>query len=641
LPSVTCVDVLFTKIWNTGSISWPNEDTKDTEETILLTVDGKHLTHASFGPIEAEAFFTKCLATASSNKANVSLARLIIPISSGYVARSDILSQRFLDCPGVLDIASFTRPQQRLEGNDLGRGTLFESFARSMGALRLDTTDSGSGPSSGTSPILAFNPIFESLDKEMQDRLTFPWLGKTTAKQQRPTLAIVDGGLSSPDTGGTGGSIYLAAQALGIDMVVFDSPNHWVNSQKYRHWRKDTVELELLLKPDAGFSDRIFDAVRSYEGHLDGIVTFRDHYKFFVAQAAERLGLPTSPSASYAIATDKYETRISEGHAAYKASTSQQAAELINKHSVGFPVIIKPTNGFLSEGVHRVESLSDLETHVQLINTDRHGMEFVIERYCDGPELDINVVMINDEIILFEASDDFPKGADSNAVQGTVGTFIEVANVLPTALPQNEQNILREDLRQSLIRMGFHDGFFHIEARIEGSSMAYSTEQGVLDLRPRERLNGLVGPPNTWLIEVNPRPPGIQASEAIRHTYGVDYFGIALLFALDDKERIMQLSHTFARGPQYWCEMVFIPVEAGGSFESSDVCQDLFQRRPDLAKNITSHFCFLRKGDKVQDPLTSGVNSWVAYFNVYSRQSRAHLLELAQSVRREVRYTII
>ncbi|KAF2785585.1 hypothetical protein K505DRAFT_261768 [Melanomma pulvis-pyrius CBS 109.77] len=100
-------------------------------------------------------------------------------------------------------------------------------------------------------------------------------------------------------------------------------------------------------------------------------------------------------------------------------------------------------------------------------------VKYVIERYCDGSELDINVVMIDDEIILFEASDDFPKGADSNAVQGTVGTFIEVAHVLPTALPQNEQNILQEDLRQSLIRMGFHDGFFHIEARIEWSSMAY------------------------------------------------------------------------------------------------------------------------------------------------------------------------
>lgn len=631
--------MLFTEISNTGPVSWSSEDTKNTMNYSLI-LDGERLNTGSFGTAEAEIFLTKCLAAASSNKAKISLARLIIPTSSGYMARSDIISQRFLDCPSVLEIASFTKPLQRIEETDLGTGTLLESFAGSMGALLLDPTGSSWDSSSGTPPIPAFNTTFDSLDKEIQDRLTFPWLGQTAPKQQRLTLGIVDAGLSSPDTGGTGGSIYLAAQALGIDMVAFDSPNHWVNSDKYRHWRKDHVELELLLKPNADFSDRIVDAVRSYKGHLDGLLTFRDHYKFFVAQAAERLGLPTSPSASYATATDKYETSVSEGHAAYKASNAQEAVELIKKNNVEFPLIIKPTNGFLSEGVHRVESLGDLESHVQSINTDRHGMEFVIERYCDGPELDINVVMVDDEIIFFEASDDFPKGADTNGVEGTVGTFIEIANVLPTALPQSEQDILKEDLRKSLNRMGFHDGFFHIEARMDGSSMEYTTENGVLDLHPRKNSNGVTAPPTTWLIEVNPRPPGIQASEATRYTYGVDYFALGLLFALDDKERVKQLSHTFARGHQYWCEMVFIPVETGGTFQSDNVCQELFQRRPDLAKQITSHFCFLNKGDKVQDPLTTGVNSWVAYFNVCSRQSRAHLLELAQTVRREVRYTI-
>lgn len=94
----------------------------------------------------------------------------------------------------------------------------------------------------------------------------------------------------------------------------------------------------------------------------------------------------------------------------------------------------------------------------------------------------------------------------------------------------------------------------------------------------------------------------------MRQTYGFDYCGLALLFALDDKQRTTQLSRPFAQGAQYWCEMVFIPVEKGGMFESGNVCEELFSRRPDLAACVSASFCFLRQGDQVKDPST-GVNS--------------------------------
>lgn len=413
-----------------------------------------------------------------------------------------------------------------------------------------------------------------------------------------------------------------------------------MNGPKYRHWRKAFVPLELQLEPDAGFADRIADAVRSYEGHVDGILTFRDHYKLPVAEAAQQLSLPTYPASAYAIATDKFRTSVSEGRTAYQASSAEEAVRIVQKHRLDFPLVIKPCNGFLSEGVFRVENISQLQAGAQAIDTDRHGKEFVIEKYCDGPEVDTNVVLCDGEVIFFEASDDFPKGVDVNG-RGNVKNFIELANVLPSALPEHEQTLLRDSLRQGLIRMGFQDGFFHLEARVADSSMEYATKDDAPDIRERENVDKGAAVPSVWLIEVHPRPPGIQASEAVRHTYGVDYFGLALLFALNDKHRVKQLSHAFAQGPQYWCEMVFIPVEKGGAFESGDVCDELFARRPDLADHVSSSFCFLKKGERVLDPLKTGINSWVAYFNVFSRESRAHVLELANCVRREVKFSIV
>jgi len=246
-------------------------------------------------------------------------------------------------------------------------------------------------------------------------------------------------------------------------------------------------------------------------------------------------------------------------------------------------------------------------------------------------------VLCDGELILFEVSDDFPKSADANG-QGDVKTFIELANALPSKLPESELEVLRSSLHQSLLRMGFRDGFYHLEARVENSTMEYATVNAVLDLV--ERTSPPKTAPASWLIEVNPRPPGIQASEAVRHTYGVDYFGLALLFALEDRDRVRQLSHTFASGPQYWCEMVFIPTEKGGVYESGDICKGLFAKRPDLCDHVSGSFCFLKKGDKVHDPST-GVNSWVGYFNVFSRESREDLLRIGDVVRAEVEFSIV
>jgi hypothetical protein len=618
------VDILFKEARRSPSFQW-RSDTKVLFEWSENEED--EITPQDLGSAAAFSFLLEALITVDKQRGNV--VRLVVPQSSGYIVRSDVLPLRLLDCPQVATVVSFAKVHQFFDGESTNVdvddfGSFLEVFAASAGGMLLKIPKSGSGE----------NPR-GLLDEELRNRLSFPWL--TTEKPKRQTLAIVDGGISGPDNGGSGGSVYIAAEALGIDMVVVDSPNHWVNGPKYVHWRKALVPLELPLEPDATFASQIVKAVSSYEGHIDGIITFRDHYKLPVAQAAEQLSLPTYLPSAYEIATDKFKTSIHEGHKAFNASGVEEAARILREHNMQFPLIIKPTNGFLSEGVFKVENLEELEAGVLGINTERHGKEFVIEKYCEGPEVDANFVLCDGELLFFEVSDDFPKTGDSNG-HGDVKSFIELANVLPSALPDNEQAVLRDSLHHSLLRMGFKDGFYHLEARVENSSMEYATANNVLDLV--ERSVPAKEAPSAWLIEVNPRPPGIQASDAVKHTYGLDYFGLALLFALEDKQRVKQLSHAFAQGPQYWCEMVFIPVEKGGVYESGDLCAELFARRPDLAACVSGSFCFLRKGDAVKDPST-GINSWVAYFNVFSRESRAHVLELGEMVRREVQFVIV
>ncbi|KAE8148646.1 hypothetical protein BDV25DRAFT_157925 [Aspergillus avenaceus] len=622
---------LFIKTASTSpDFSWPSNKEEVGISISSSTDDRRDVGARDFGSSEAFGFLLDALAAADAGHGSV--VKFVVPQTRGYIIRSDIIPKRLLDCPLVVKTVGLAKVHQLYDREANGTEDLHQLsdvFAAAAGGMLVKACDPVDGKT--------VDALLASLDDELRNRLSFPWLSAQSAG--RKTLAIVDGGISSPDNGGTGESVYMAARALGIDMVVLDSPNHWVNGPRYTNWRKATVPLECPLHPDAEFVDRIVEAVRSYDGSIDGIVSLRDHYKHPVAEAALRLSLPTYLPSAYEIATDKFKTSISEGHHAYVASSSEQALAIVQEHHLSFPLITKPTNGFLSEGVFRAESAEELEAGIKTIHTDRHGCEFVIEKYCEGPEVDANLVLCDGEVIFFEVSDDFPKGADANG-DSSLNTFIEVANVLPSKLPESELSMLKEELAKSLIRMGFRDGFFHLEARVESSSMNYVTENGILDLAESKTAVQQRPTPSSWLIEVNPRPPGIQASSAVEHTYGVDYFALALLFALDDKERVKQLSHPFLQGPQYWCEMVFIPVEKGGVYDSGDVCTELFERRPDLAAHVSRSFCFLRKGDKVADPST-GINSWVAYFNVFSRTSREDLLRIADAVRQEVSFSII
>ena len=560
--------------------------------------------------------------------------RVIVPRSEGHIVRSDIITIRLLDCELVRRTTSFAKTHQLFDGKEVSIKNIEQLpkiFAAAAGGLLLKQRES--------TYINTLDLLPTPLDLELQNRLSFPWISKQAPR--RKVLAVFEGGRGGPETGGSGESIYTAAAALGIDMVVFDEAGHWLEGPKYAHWRKAFIPFQLEKEYQNGtFTDRVVEVVHDYiasNGPVDGIMTGCDHYKVQIAEAALQLSLPTSPPAAYAIATDKFKTSVSEGHHAYLASSAEQAASIVEENKLEFPLIIKPCHGWLSEGVLRAENLPQLLNGVRAIDTKRHGDEFVIEKYCEGPEVDANFVLCDGKLLFFEVSDDFPKGGDVNG-KSKVESFVELANVLPSKLPEQEIAILQDSLHQSLLRVGFWNGFYHVEARMENSSMKYSVKDNVLDLN--ESSVPASGAPSTWLIEINPRPPGIQESAAIIHTYGIDYWGIALLFPLEEYERIKQLSYPFVQGPQYWCEMVFIPTYKGGVFESDDVCKELFERHPCLEVNVSSCYCFLKKGQEVSDPKV-GLHPWVGYFVVFSRESRRHLLELSDFIRAELRVSIV
>ncbi|KAK2761660.1 Carnosine synthase 1 [Arachnomyces sp. PD_36] len=633
------VDIIL-KRKRTSCLQWPNANGHESDPRVFIkTPSPEHLDEIkpeSFGdgaPMGFDFLLASLERCFSEPEAHEQALRLIIPQRQGFIVRSDIFNLRLFGCPFVSSVASFCKPNRHF--TQVSRvpsvssvSRLPEIFSASCAGLLLLSSEN-------------VRSNLKVLDYELENRLSFPWLMEKTGSRQ--TLVIVEGG-KSPETGR---NLFMAAKALNISIIVLDRPGHWLEGPEYADWREAFIPID--RNPDVKFPDRIVEALEGYKkgegaSDIDGLVTFFDPLFVGVAAAAKKLGLPTSSPEAYAVATDKFKTSIAEGRSAYCASGPEQVAEIIREaNALTYPLIVKPCSGWGSEGVFRVKNTTELEYAVRAIDFDRHGKNIVIEEYCGGPEVDANFVLVDSEVVFFEASDDFPKDADGDG-DSALKTFIETANVLPSALPQDEIAVLKSALHHSLLRLGFKDGFFHLEARVHNSSLEFRKDEtsGLVDLGPKKATP--IERPTAWLIEINPRPPGVQALLASAYTYGVDYIGISLCFALQRKEAAKALSVPFnyervGNGAQYWCEVVFIPVVKGGIFESDNVCAELQERRPDLAKYVSKSHCFFQRGDTVTDP-SSGLLNWIAYYLVFSLESRAHVLKVAASVRNETKFLV-
>ncbi|KAM5438482.1 hypothetical protein MferCBS31731_005059 [Microsporum ferrugineum] len=580
--------------------------------------------HANINPRDSPVhfdFLTQALVSVLNSR-TLHLG-LIIPHVKGRIARSDIVSLRLVDMPGIGSIVTLADPNQLFDLQSIKGQDGFDKFQSLPQLLK----------ASAAAFFITPNVDIEALSGELIQRLSTAWILPISREHRRWTLALVDG-RHDPHVGE---SLYSAARALAIDLVVVERPGHWISQEQYRSWYKDLLIIDMTV--DEGLSDRIVEAIRGSGHKIDGIITMFDPRAVATAKAAERLGVARGPVEAFEVATNKLRTSLLDGHSAHRVPTLEDAKSLIDGGQASFPLILKPVEGFLSEGVFLVRNFEDLERAIIDIVKLR-GNDALMEPYCDGPEVDANFVLADGEVIFFEASDDFP----SSAEEGPNGTFLEQANVLPSNLPQLELQIIEKSLHQRLLQLGLRDGIFHLEARMQHSKMNYAKVNGILDLECCPTLlsasNG-APQPSAWLIEINPRPPGIQSFQATAITYGVDYIGLSLLLAVGDRERARILAQPFLQRHQYWSQILFIPTPKGGKFDSDDVCAELKERCPDLVPYISISFCYWKRGDTIPDPLVSGQLTWIAYYLVNSRVSRRHLLEVCQKVRNETRFTIV
>jgi biotin carboxylase len=547
----------------------------------------------------------------------------------GYVCRSDFLNLRTEQSQFVEQVVPFATWDQYLSAPPISAASissLLELLPSSPGALVLKQPHSG------------------MLHEDLMARISFPWLLPTKPASRR--VAVVSG-RPYPDRKRqmyNAKGYFDAARALGISIVVVDSPGHWLEDNVHQNLRDEFIPVDLDITRLVDLPQRLAAALRSK--HLDGIVTFWDAYVLQTAQAAELLGLPTEPYTALRQAHFKHEMRQLVKHPDIQAVMIDSVSQLDDPakaptiSSLRYPLVVKPCRGCTSESVKKVMCEQSMREAVRM--TFRDGFidptasQVLLETYVDGPEFDANFMLWDGEIQFLEVTDNFPCAAD--ATNATIcDAFRETVQISNTCLPPKEIEVIRSSLRQSILKLGLRSGVFHVEARMRNSLLRYQDTygDGILDLALD--VSGAPGPnhtPSVFLVEVNARPPGTGGTWATLFAYGVDQGALHFLRAVNDRERFVVLSQPYSfpegssgdgGGAQFWSAQCLIPIHCDNILVPDDLWERVYKALPEVEPYVNRAEMYAHVGTVVSTQRSIG---WIGYVLLYSRISRRHLLDM-------------
>ena len=308
--------------------------------------------------------------------------------------------------------------------------------------------------------------------------------------------------------------LFDTARNQGLNILVIDS-NKSAGLTLARNGTVDHfIPLDLNTDPDIA-ARQCVSALRDTDLPILGIVTFMEMAVLVTSKVAELMNLPGHAPMSVEIARDKKLTRVitsKAGLPSMRHYTIKMADDLLPAaEHVMFPAVLKPVIGADSLGVKRVNTFSELSQAfeeakkvVQSVvissgllcmvddtpatSSSVVPMEFLLEEYLDGDEVDIDLLLYNGHCLYAAVSDN---GETFEPF------FTETYGVLPSRLSASVQHGLEQLAIESVKAIGLNTGVFHVEAK-------QTTNRG-----PR-------------LIEINARLGGGPICEMHKRVYDVD-----------------------------------------------------------------------------------------------------------------------
>ncbi len=272
-----------------------------------------------------------------------------------------------------------------------------------------------------------------------------------------PTFLIID-----PRWHGLG---YVdAAFTKGYQLIpIVSSPDH---PKKYGYDGKFTD----LIIADIEDVNAVIAAIETSRWHkkIDAVLPGNCYFTPLAAQIAEHLGLKGEP---YAAAL---RSRLKDlGREAYDragvpnvryAKIHDLNEALAAAKNIGFPLVLKPTDGGGSEQVTLIHDDAELKTamtallaHEKTSFNFKTRQVFIIEEYITGQEFSVELFIQNKEIKFASVTE---------KLSTPLPYFVEVGHIVPTSVHMDQTQALVSASLRGVLALGFSNGPFHVEIRL-------------------------------------------------------------------------------------------------------------------------------------------------------------------------------
>lgn len=234
---------------------------------------------------------------------------------------------------------------------------------------------------------------------------------------------------------------------------------------------------------------------------------------------------------------------------------------LLAAKGIGYPVILKPTDGGGSEHVTLVNDEAELSAAMgELLSLEKTTFNFktrqvfLVEEFITGQEFSVELFMVDKE----------PRFASvTEKISSPLPYFVEVGHVVPTSVYADRVDELKAAALRAVLAMGFSNGPFHIELRL--------SPRGPIIMETNGRIAG-----------------GLIASDLMVNAFGINLFDTFIQYLLGNPVDITPTKNRAS------CIMNLI-AKKDGRLLSIEGLDKLGQQ-----ENIVSHVIRVKPGDRVR-----------------------------------------
>lgn len=240
------------------------------------------------------------------------------------------------------------------------------------------------------------------------------------------------------------------AKELGHYVAVADfNPNAVGIPYADEFYNASTIDIEAICKVAEEFKP-------------DGIMTLAtDMPMRSIAAATSRLGLPGISMDTAIKSTDKGE--MIKAFKEYGVESPWfyiiENVTMLNAllPQLSYPCILKPTDNAGSRGVMLVKSAEELiEAYQYSVSQSRGGL-VILEEYMTGPEVSVEVMVVDGEPHVLQVTDKLTTGAPY---------FVEMGHNQPSMLPAEDVEKIKDLACRAVKSVGINCGPSHVEIKL-------------------------------------------------------------------------------------------------------------------------------------------------------------------------------